>query len=106
MKYKLFFAALVVAFFPWKVHAEWVTTNLDRVQALPNGNINFWLTSNSADCGSHSTPFKVVLGQYGINESGLNSLKSFLLSAIATGKQLHVSVRDEQCLVDSVTLIQ
>lgn len=97
-------SAIVLVSFPSL--AAWIPSDVNRLQALPNGDITFWLSTNSEGCGSHSTPFRIQLNTYGVNESGRDSMKSILLTAIAADKSLNVSVRDEQCFVDSITLIQ
>jgi hypothetical protein len=106
MKKWLFYLGTILTSISFTSSADWVSSKVDRIQALPNGNVYFWLTSKTGECGSHQTPYKVELGQYGLTDVGINTIKSIVLASIATDKSLVISVRDELCRVDSLTLVK
>ena len=95
-------AALVVSI---PSQASWFTSKVDRIQILPNGNINFWLTTIPAgNCGATDKPLKAEINQFGVSPDGIKTFASILLTAITTKKDLDISVRDSECRVDSLTL--
>ena len=85
--------------------ASWFTSKIDRVQALPNGNIAFWLTTIPAGlCGAPDNPLKAEVGQFGVDINGIKAFTSILLSASISQKDLDISVRDGACRIDSLTM--
>lgn len=86
-------------------HAGWFTSKIDRLQALPNGNIAFWLTTiPSGNCGASDNVLRAEVGQYGVDTNGVKMIGSIVLSASMADKSLDISVKDSACRVDSVTI--
>ena len=97
-------AILFLSFLSAQVNAEWVTSKIDRIQVLPTGNVNFWLSTNATGCGSIAQSFKVEQNFFAVDSSGVKSMVSVLITALTADKYVGISVRDELCRVDSIIL--